>query len=114
MAACARRAVQRRRDCCVCCETGLPKGGEEGLLLECGVFGSARMRGQRFLRFDAAARSARAPAKQSLPRAKQSYRKVEPDHRGGKFCLYCCGAHTWRVMPFGALIFTGWPLGVSL
>ena len=53
MAACARRAVQRRRDCCVCCETGLPKGGEEGLLLECGVFGSARMRGQRFLRFDA-------------------------------------------------------------
>ena len=32
MAACARRAVQRRRDCCVCCETGLPKGGEEGLL----------------------------------------------------------------------------------
>ena len=33
------------------CETGLPKGGEEGLLLECGVLGSARMRGQRFLRF---------------------------------------------------------------
>ena len=51
VAACARRAVQRRRDCCVCCEMGLPKGGEEGLLLECGVIGYARMRGQRFLRF---------------------------------------------------------------
>ncbi len=43
---------------------GCPKEERrEGLLLECGVLGSARMRGQRFLRFDAAARS--APARQS-------------------------------------------------
>ena len=37
-----------------------------------------------------------------------------PWARGGKCCLYCCGAHTSPVVPFGALVFTGWPLGVSL
>ena len=93
---------------------GCPKEERRGCSSSAVCSGPRGCAGSVFCVFDAAARSARAPAKQSLPRAKQSYRKVEPDHRGGKFCLYCCGAHTWRVMPFGALVFTGWPLGVSL
>ncbi len=83
VAACARRAVQRRRDCCVCCETGLPKGGEEGLL-------RGRVRADAraaFFAFLTRRRARPVPRHSNLCPAQSNLKSCRdrPDHRGGNF-----------------------------
>ena len=63
MAGCARRAVQRRRDCCVCARRGCPKEERRGCSSSAVWSGPRGCAGSDFCVFDAAARS--APARHS-------------------------------------------------